>query len=76
MFKVRGTLGSGKAFKFDAPAATLPEAVTQLDAKLTAAALSMADVARVSFATRVAPQSELSLTDVVKRERKPKAKKK
>jgi len=71
MYKVRGTLTNGKAFKFDARAITLDDAVSELNGKLTALKID-AGVVRVSFSTRSAPNAELELSEVKKRERQAK----
>ena len=69
MYKVRGNLANGKAFKFDASANSLRGAVEEMEAKLKAANITDA-VTRVSFSTRSVPNSDLALTDAPKRERK------
>ena len=71
-YKVKGVLTNGKAFKFDAKANLLHEAAVELTQKLSKIAPDAA-VARASFTTREDSAPELVLSDVVKRERKPRA---
>lgn len=71
MYRVRGLLSNGKAFRFDASATSLAGVVTELEQKLAAQQID-ATVTRVQIiAPKSAPSAELSLVDAPKRERKP-----
>ena len=71
-YKVKGVLTNGKAFRFDAKSNLLHEAAVELTQKLQKIAPDAA-VERVSFSSRKEDAPELVLSDVVKRERKPRA---
>ena len=73
MFKVKGTLDGGKVFKFDAKANVLHEAAVELEQKLTELNIDPANVERVSFSARGAPEAELEIAEAKPRERKPRA---
>jgi len=71
MFKVRGTLQGGKAFKMDAKADLLHEAAVELQQKLERSSIDAEQVERVTFTARGAAEPELNVFEAPKRERKP-----